>query len=124
MLYEPVSPKHKDASAEFGSPLRTLMFDRVQEVSDSITLAEKSVKDLKADKNGSIVQTTFEVSIPLQLLGCKPQFGASYKFDIGILRGNGVQTLQRVYWSNHAGALSVTSRVKQSSSPRCGVRWW
>jgi len=105
MLYEPVSPKHKDASAEFGSPLRTLKFDRVQEVSDSITLAEKSIKDLNADKNGSIVETTFEVSIPLQLLEFEPQFGASYKFDIGILRGNGVQTLQRVYWSNHAAGI-------------------
>ena len=105
MLYAPVSPGHSGPGAEFGSPLRTLKFDRVLEVSDRIELAEQSVKDLEADKNGSIVRTTFEVSIPLELLAFEPRNGASYKFDIGVLRGNGLQTLQRVYWSNHAAGI-------------------
>jgi len=47
----------------------------------------------------------FEVSIPLVALGLTPQDGQIIKGDIGILRGNGFQTLQRVYWSNKATAI-------------------
>ncbi len=107
--YEPVSPDATEAegggAVEFGSPLRTISFDRVQVVSDRVKLVEKSVTDLEADKNGSIVRTTYEIAIPLDLLDFKPEIGKSYKFDIGVLRGDGVQTLQRVYWKNRAAGI-------------------
>lgn len=104
VIYEPVSDS-KEHSAEFGSPLRTLRFDRVQVVTDQVTLASQTVKDLKLDKDGSIQQTTYEVSIPLSVFGLKPKSGDKIKFDIGILRGDGSQTLQRVYWTNKASGI-------------------
>lgn len=105
VLYEPVSAEKKGPTAEFGSPLRTLKFDRVEVVSDQIQLASSTEKDLKADKDGKVVITTYEVAIPLSLLNLKPEAGKSYKFDIGVLRGNGQETLQRSYWTNKASGL-------------------
>lgn len=105
VVYEPIHPGFKEGSAEFGSPLRTLRFDRVQVVSDQITLASESVKNMKADNTGKIAQTTYEIAIPLSVLGLEPKAGSKLKFDIGILRGDGTQTLQRVYWSNKASGI-------------------
>ncbi len=104
VVYEPVAAS-KELSAEFGSPLRTLKFDRVQVVSDQVTLASQTVKDLKLDKGGTIQQTTYEMSIPLSILNFNPKSGDKLKFDIGILRGDGSQTLQRVYWTNKASGI-------------------
>ena len=39
------------------------------------------------------------------MLGFEPKPGASYKIDLGLLRGDGAQPLQRVYWSNKASGL-------------------
>jgi hypothetical protein len=107
VLYEPVSTQNPKTGnpAEFGSPLRTIKFDRVEVVSDQIQLASTGEKDLKADKEGKIVITTYEAAIPLSLLNLKPEPGKSYKFDIGVLRGNGQETLQRSYWTNKASGL-------------------
>ncbi len=105
MLYEPVAPGAGTPKVEFGSPLRTLYFDRVEPVGDRIELTSGSVKDLKADANGTVVRTTYELAIPLELLGLDPKPGQKLKFDVGILRGDGIQTLQRVYWRNRASGL-------------------
>lgn len=105
VLYAPVSPGATTEPVVFGSPLRTLRFDRVDIVSDQVELASVVEPDLKKDKNGSIKRATFEVSVPLALLDFKPEAGATHKFDIGLLRGDGAQTLQRVYWSNKASGL-------------------
>jgi hypothetical protein len=105
MLYEPVSPGAKTPPVEFGSPLRTIQFDRVTDISDRVKLVSTTVPDLKADKNGSIKLTTFELAIPLELLGFQPEKGREYAFDIGVLRGDGSQTLQRAYWHNKASGL-------------------
>ncbi len=42
----------------------------------------------------------FEFSIPLSVLGFAPQSGATLLGDLGLLRGDGAQTTQRLYWSN------------------------
>lgn len=109
VCYEPVSPGITEAEGgggvEFGSPLRTISFDRVQVVSDRIKLVQKSAPNLEADKYGSIIRTTYEIAIPLDLLDFKPLAGKTYKFDIGVLRGDGVQTLQRAYWKNRAAGI-------------------
>lgn len=105
VLYSPVSPGGTGEPVVFGSPLRTLRFDRVDVVSDDVTLASEIKPDLKKDKNGSIKSATYEVSVPLSILGFHPKPGSSHRFDIGLLRGDGAQTLQRVYWSNKASGL-------------------
>ncbi len=105
VLYEPVDPTSGAPGVEFGSPLRTLRFDRVSVISDQIEYAAGTKKDLQADKAGNILCTVYEVAIPLALLHFAPTSGANYKFDIGILRGDGQQTLQRVYWHNKASGM-------------------
>ncbi len=104
-LYSPVDPASAGTKVEFGSPLRTLYFDRVESVGDRIRIAEKTQKDLKADPAGSITITTYELAIPLSLFGLVPEPGMRLKFDAGILRGDGQQTLQRVYWNNKRSGM-------------------
>jgi hypothetical protein len=74
--------------------------DAVEDVSNSVEL--KSLQD--GDNAG-----TFVFSVPLKTLGLDPIPGEKIKADIGILRGNGTQTVQRVYWSNKA--TGITSDV-------------
>ena len=89
VLYRPVSTVKEPA--KFNSPWRTIEFDRVTEISDAVEFAQD---------NGN-----FEFSIPLELLGLqqlKP--GMELKGDVGVLKGNGFQTLQRLYWQNKAAS--------------------
>ena len=76
----------------FSSPWRTITFDKVEDVSNQLEFA--------ATKDGN-----YEISIPLAALQLKPKEGLSIKGDIGILRGDGAQTISRVYWSNKATAI-------------------
>jgi len=92
MLYRPVAPGTKTPKVPFSSPWRTFEFDRVDNVSDQVTLAD--------DGNGN-----YEISVPLTVLGLKPYLGMRINGDIGLLRGNGSQTLARIYWSNKATAI-------------------
>ncbi len=76
----------------FSSPWRTVTIDEVRDVSDQVALAG--------------VDGNFEMSVPLAVLGLKPSPGLAIRGDIGVLRGNGFQTLQRVYWRNKATAIT------------------
>ena len=96
MLYRAVVPGTPDsAKVPFASPWRTITLDQVTDISSQVQFAEK-------DGN-------FEFSVPLTVLGINPQPGLRLKGDIGILRGNAVQTTARVYWGNKA--TSITSDV-------------
>jgi hypothetical protein len=70
---------------------------------------------LASDKGG------FEFSIPLSTLGLKP--GREIRGDIGLLRGNGFQTLQRVYWQNKATGLTADVPGEAMLTPRLWGRW-
>jgi len=76
----------------FSSPSRTITFDRVDDVSAQVQLASS------ADGN-------YEAAIPLAVLGIQPKPGLILRGDMGILRGSGGVTVQRVYWSNKATAI-------------------
>ncbi len=96
MLYRAVVPGTLDsAKIPFSSPWRTITFDQVADISSQVRFAEK-------DGN-------FEFSVPLTVLGINPKPGLRLKGDIGVLRGNAVQTTARVYWGNKA--TSITSDV-------------
>ena len=87
VLYRPHDPGAGGEPARFTSnigALKTTVIDRVQDVSDQVTLAQ--------DGNN------YEFSVPLALLKLSPQAGQNISGDIGVLRGNGTTTLQRVYW--------------------------
>jgi hypothetical protein len=93
----------------FSSPWRTITLDRVEDVSAQVQLA---------GTNGS-----FEISIPLATLGLKPAAGQRLKGDIGILRGNGFQTMQRVYWANKASGITADVPSEAELTPRLWGRW-
>ncbi len=88
------------ARVAFSSPSRTITIDSVRDVSSDITL--------QSDGKGSYL-----ISAPLSLLNIRSE-KYSFKADIGVLRGNGFQTLQRVYWNNKATGIvaDVPSEVE------------
>ncbi|MBI5383976.1 MAG: hypothetical protein HZA90_04745 [Verrucomicrobia bacterium] len=93
----------------FSSPWRTITLDRVDDVSADVQFAG-------ADGN-------FEISIPLATLGLKPAASQRLKGDIGVLRGNGFQTLQRVYWANKASGITADVPSEAELTPRLWGRW-
>jgi hypothetical protein len=101
VLYRPVDPGGRKNSTLFESPLRTIRFDDVEDVSSSTQL----VKQSNSSNANSPSDTSFLFSIPLSVLGLKPAPGLALRGDIGVLRGDGLKTVQRVYWSNKATGL-------------------
>jgi hypothetical protein len=93
----------------FSSPDRTIKLDQVMDVSDLVELDSA---------NGS-----YAISIPLATLGLKPVAGQKVKADIGILRGNGVQTIQRVYWSNKATGITADVPSEAELTPNLWGEW-
>lgn len=119
MLYRPVAPGGKTEPVPFSSPLRTVRFDRVEDVSVEVTLAVFVEREEKAKKE----TVAFELSVPLSVLGLKPQPGQNISADIGLLRGNGFQTLQRVYWNNKATGITSDEPSEADLTPQLWGRW-
>ncbi len=80
----PNSPKRRDVL--YQSPIGRVHFDEVADISGSVALV---------GQDGD-----FEFSVPLGVLGLRPQKGAEILGDLGILRGDGAQTTRRIYWNN------------------------
>ncbi|HEX7898438.1 MAG TPA: hypothetical protein VF950_11805 [Planctomycetota bacterium] len=106
-LYRAVVPGTSNP-LPFSSPWRTVTIDRVDDVSADVKLA--------SEKGG-----LYEFSIPLATLGLKP--GREIRGDVGLLRGNGFQTLQRVYWQNKATGLTADVPGEAMLTPRLWGRW-
>jgi hypothetical protein len=93
----------------FSSPDRTVTFDQVTDVTTQI--------DFNATGGD------YQFSIPLQTLGLRPVAGEKIKADIGILRGNGTQTSQRVYWSNKATGITADVPSEAELTPNLWGEW-
>ena len=94
MLYRAVVPgTAADAVVPFISPVGAVSFDRVDDVSEQVELKQQG---------GDI-----ELSVPLAVLGMALQTGETIlQGDIGILRGTGTMTTQRLYWNNLNTAIN------------------
>ena len=94
VLYRAVVPGTPEADrVPFISPVGRVDFDRVDVVSDKLTLAQRG---------GDI-----ELSIPLDVIGLKEiSAGTLIQGDVGILRGTGAITMQRLYWNNLDTAIA------------------
>lgn len=112
MLYRPVSSGVKNP-ASFSSPLRTITMDSVQDVSSQVQLLALSGKDAG----------TYVISVSLQELGLRPSAGETIRADLGLLRGDGTQTLQRVYWSNKATAIVSDVPSEAELTPNLWGTW-
>ena len=108
LVYRAVVPGVK-TPVPFSSPWRTITIDRVDDVSDQVQLAGK-------DGN-------YELSVPLAALGLRPQAGLAIRGDVGVLRGNGFQTLQRVYWNNKATGLTSDVPSEAMLTPNLWGVW-
>lgn len=88
VLYRAVVPgTNPEDRIVFDSPVGRVDFDRVDVVSDRIRFAAR---------DGNI-----ELAVPLSVFGIPSlEVGASLQGDIGLLRGTGSMTTQRLYWSN------------------------
>jgi hypothetical protein len=94
----------------FSSPSNTVTFDRVDNISGKIGFA--------AGKDGD-----FEISVPLDLLALKPVPGMVIQADIGVLRGDGGQTLSRTYWNNKGTAIVSDVPSEAVLTPNLWGKW-
>jgi hypothetical protein len=114
LVYRPVVPGTKQP-VQFSSPSRTITIDRVDDVSDQVQLAGAG--------------GDFELSVPLAVLGLRAPCthgrrpGMVLRGDLGILRGNGFQTLHRAYWSNKATAIVSDVPSEAQLTPQLWGRW-
>lgn len=92
LLYRPVAPGSTTPKIPFISPVSTLEFDRVDDISAAVTLADSG--------NGD-----YEISVPLDTLGLQPVAGMQIRGDIGTIRGDGNINVARNYWSNKATGI-------------------
>jgi hypothetical protein len=94
LLYKAVVPGTKERDrVPFTSPVQTIFFDKVEDVSKQIILAGN--------------EGNYELSVPLEILGLKPVDGIRISADIGVLRGDNGQTTSRIYWSNKATGITA-----------------
>jgi hypothetical protein len=114
VLYRPVDPDVKSAPVMFTSPVRTVRMESVTDVSADVVLASDTVKD----PQGNITGAVYEFSIPLARLGLQPVAGQSIKGDLGVLRGDGLRTLERSYWSNKGAGLVSDTPSEAELTPR------
>lgn len=111
LLYRAVVNGKKPADKiPFSSPSRTITFDKVENVTSQLEFA--------ANKDGD-----YEISLPLSLLGIKPKQGLVIKGDIGVLRGDGYQTIARSYWHNKATAIVSDVPSEAELSPAFWGAW-
>jgi hypothetical protein len=108
LLYRAVVPGTKEP-VPFSSPWRTITIDRVDDVSDQLQFAAS--------------EGNYELSIPLSVLNLEPRPGQVLQGDVGILRGDGFETLHRVYWSNKATAITSDVPSEAQLTPRLWGRW-
>jgi hypothetical protein len=108
LVYRPVATGEK-RPVPFASPWRTITLDRVDDVSDQVQLAG--------------ADGTYEISVPLAALGLAPGAGMEISADIGILRGDGSTTTQRVYWTNKATAIVADVPSEAELRPNLWGRW-
>jgi hypothetical protein len=118
LLYRAVVPGTREP-VPFVSPVRRVTLDRVDDLSAEVLLATSTVKN----ERGKVTDAYYELSIPLARLGLAPAAGQAIQGDIGILRGNGFQTLQRVYWNNKATGITSDVPSEAELLPALWGRW-
>ncbi len=111
LLYRAVVPGTADKDkVPFNAPWHGITLDRVDDVSAQVELIA----------NGS---GNYAIAVPLSVLGLDPKPGMRIKGDIGILRGDGKQTTQRVYWMNKATAIVSDVPTEAELTPGLWGTW-
>ncbi len=79
------------AKTTYTSPVGRVDFDAVTDISTDVALAQRG--------------GCYELSIPLATIGLAARPGVATLGDIGVLVGNGSETMARVYWNNKASTM-------------------
>jgi hypothetical protein len=92
VLFRPETPETPDEQKVlYESPIGKVRFNAVDDVSDSVRVAQ--------------VDGNFEVAIKRSVLDVNPLIGSEILADVGLIRGNGTQNIQRLLWHNTDTAL-------------------
>jgi len=111
LLYRQVVAGTKQADKiPFSSPQSTVTFDKIEDISSKIEFA--------ASKEGD-----YEIAVPLSVLKLSPKPGMVIKGDLGILRGDGEQTIARTYWSNKATGIISDVPSEAELTPAAWGTW-
>ena len=89
MLYRQVVPGTVEPEP-FTSPVKRVTMDRIEDVSAAVQVAVSNTGE----------QAFYECSVPLATLGLTVTPGLKILGDLGVLRGDGIETAARVYWHN------------------------
>ncbi len=93
----------------YESPVGEVRFDEVVDVSEQVEVAQRE---------GDV-----EVAVALELLGLRPEPGQTYLADLGVLRGEGPRTVQRLYWNNRDTAIVSDVPAEARLRPGQWGRW-
>jgi hypothetical protein len=116
ILYRPVAPDAPAADrTTFESPIGRGVFDSVRDVSADLHFAADGDGNYEFSVPVSLFTTT-----PLEKLGLQDHHhdkGQLLIGDLGIIRGNGVQNLHRLYWNNLDTAMTSDTPTEARLKP-------
>ncbi|RYD82496.1 MAG: hypothetical protein EOP84_09310 [Verrucomicrobiaceae bacterium] len=110
VVFQPKDPQRTGEPVEYTSNIgtqKTVKMDRVELVTDQVEL-------------GSDGKGNYELSVPWSVLRLNAPPQGKLRGDLGLLRGNGTQTLQRVYWRNKASGIVSDLASEAELEPK---RW-
>ena len=91
MLYRQIVPGTQEPEP-FISPVKRVNIDRIDDVSDAMHVASSPLSPAPGTYADEVV---CEFSVPLTTLGLSPSDGMTIIGDLGVLRGNGIETTAR-----------------------------
>ena len=125
VLFLAVSPGSKDPVV-YESPIGTVSFDKVEDVTAQAVFRTATVREEKKGRQKEARSWTVyqsELSIPLSVLGLKVASGLVLHGDVGILRGDGTETIERLYWHNKATGLTADLPSEARLAPHLWGEW-
>ena len=96
-------------AVDYVSPVGHVRFQSVRDVSEQVELVQRAGH--------------YELAVPLDVLGLKPQHGMAIRGDMGVLRGDGSDTHGRFYWSNKAAHMTTDIPSEARLQPRHWGEW-
>lgn len=105
MLYEQRTKRSSTKPIHFTSPVMSVTFDRVEDITSQCRFAQGKKGD-------------YELQVPLDLIGMRAREGVKTIGDIGVLRGDDGATVARLYWANKATGIVSDVPSEAMLAPR------
>ena len=105
----------------YESPIGSVSIDKVEDVTTQAVFRTATTRGEKKGRSYNIHQS--ELSIPLTVFGLKVVNGLALRGDVGILRGDGMETIERLYWHNKATGLTADLPTEARLAPNMWGEW-